>query len=283
MTGQRFDRALVDSEPRTMEKGMRTETRDKAHWIDDSELGREWLKVYQDLPYVPEYIPESDSNQLSASWPAWRERYIQDALDIPLEFRVWARGWSEVTKYRAVLNRNGIQGQDFQGRAGDIFNPGHGGAVIQDRIGDVQRPMLVFIREVSQQPERVKFRPVHSVIWLQRLDSQLSTRVNPVHLFASPTPKSIRITEDRKLRSPVRLAPVSEHQLPREMIQSGTEIMEAIADHSRQDFGGPGTTADFCDEIIRLWVGIESNAIRVRVPKVLHQHYDFFQVVVRPF
>lgn len=235
--------------------------------------------------------------RLALGGTPWVERYAKKEAAIEMHFlwRGFERAPSDPFKFCAVVAKREVSAEARRSEklpAGLILRRVL--AACQNRTDEMQGPMLVFIPELLEQPERViRWRGTDSFVWLQPLDECLRRRVEQLNLAESASlgrpasllagfPVGLSLKEDGELGLRVSVSATRHGQLPSQMVEGRTEIVETISGqhaHLGRDIDCP---ASIDGEAVVLRVELRNHSVGVRAEKIPDGVLDCTEVLVRP-
>ena len=215
-----------------------------------------------------------------------RERYMQSELSVHTHVRIQRRGEPEPRDLCAVFKR--AEENLVAELAGDASRQ----AVCRigkDRTSEMKHLMLVDVRQLLENPERMSFDVLASVVRLQSLDDCLSVWLDAPNLLqaaatgrlaAGNTRVNARVTEYGELRSRKAVSSVADTELPSEVIERRPDVMHTLAYRDPPLVGR--LFADTCAEDLPFFVELGLDSVRVTREEARDILIEGFQMLLRP-
>jgi hypothetical protein len=136
----------------------------------------------------------------------------------------------ESGEYCAIFRLGLVDRDDMQ------VNPAHGRKPEPSTgycdVSKQEQPVLIEIRQLPKPEKWISFRSANSMVRLQSFDVRYmysrSTRGISLSVPVIPIP----VANDRELRVPIGNLIVQQHEIPHQMVKTGSEIIDSIANDS---------------------------------------------------
>ena len=234
-------------------------------------------------------------NSSTNDWRPLIEGYIRSEIGIHFHLVGWNNkpvGDTDSTQYCVVIKwpgpsefaRRHLQGGNarwWDDRTLRYLKKNHD--ALNACAGQVERAVLIGIGEIGEFPE-MALTVLPCAKWLYRLDqitgrSANTVQISPCHLVVGGFSQT-----DRELCVGGRLGPgIVNNELPHEMVQNRTEIMDKLSDKNTPD--PRARFSDGCADnyLSRLVVELDRSAIRLCFEKTIDLAAQFSVLCLHPF
>lgn len=200
-------------------------------------------------------------------------RYVEGELELHLH--VWA-GKPNPCDFCAVFKRakphtlidgHGVDPNTLEGESYQIY-----------------LPVLVPVREILEHPKRMDGyarQVIQSVVRLQRVHHCKSARMHDVGGVNLVT---VSVLSPDREANPLAgsLFPGLTRQLPRQTVQSASEIVDAVTNYDRESFRRSLFDTDAMDKLATVRLDLGSEVVGTRLEEVLNLPIQDFEVLVCP-
>jgi hypothetical protein len=191
------------------------------------------------------HITQSFPQGYAPTWPLWIKRYIENRVRVVLHIRTVS--WEGNTVNLCAVFERQVAGPSRQAVGRRLRARMDMQVDVHSRSHEIEGVVLVLDVQSLQQPQgRILWRPVPSLVRLQRFDDGLCGCGHIVELLPPPIQEATRFRENREGSSSIG---VCSGEAPRQVIESRPEVIEYVSNEHEQSVGRRVPIDDLCTAI----------------------------------